>query len=268
MSVEDADGDRPADFETGRYLYCVVAVGDGDDADGESAASGDALAFDADGVEGESVYAIRADGLAALVHETDSLYDADDITRVREWLLDHQSVVDEAGEAFGTPLPFRFDTVVTGDDEAVREWLRDASDDLHAHLADLAGHWEYRVEVARTDDPEFEDDRLDELAAEIEAADEGRAFLLEKQRDRRRTELRRAADDDVAADARERLRPLAWEFEENDAADEHVAASFSLLAHEDDEGAIGEQLDAVAARDGIEVRFTGPWPPYSFAPEL
>ncbi len=42
----------------------------------------------------------------------------------------------------------------------------------------------------------------------------------------------------------------------------------SFLAHEDREEEIGRVLDDVAAEPGVEIRFTGPWPPYSFAPEL
>ncbi|WP_192498414.1 gas vesicle protein GvpL [Halorussus halophilus] len=245
--------DKSTDFETGRYLYCVVR-------------SDDQAEFEADGVEDEPVYLVHSDGLAAVVHHCESLYDADDMERVREWLLDHQAVVDSVGEQFGTPLPFRFDTILTGDDEAVRGWLDESREDLEAYLTEFAGHWEYRVEITRTDDPELEDERLAELDAEIENADDGTAFLLEKQRARRETDLHRARDDEIAADARERLEPLSSEFEQ--ATDPDEVASFSLLAHEDDETAIGDELDPVAARDGIEVKFTGPWPPYSFAPEL
>ena len=250
MSVADASGS--ADFDEGRYLYCVV--------------SADGADFRTDGVENEPVYVVEADGIAAVVHACESLYDTDDPQRVRKWLLDHQSVVDAAGERFGTPLPFRFDTVIAGDDGTVREWLEGARDGIESHLADLADHWEYRVEVVRIDDPAFDDDRLDELRAEAEAADEGRSFLVEKQIEERKRELRRAADAEIAADARERLDPLARELDVDESAD--AVASFSLLAREDDERALGERLDAVAACEGIEVRFTGPWPPYSFAPEL
>lgn len=249
--IEDATTDG-ARFAEGRYVYCVVAA--------------ESPSFEAEGVEDEPVYAIEADGIAAIVHDCDSLYDADDLTRVREWLLDHQAVVDEAGQAFGTPLPFQFDTIVTGDDEAVREWLREGRAEIETHLADLGGHWEYRITIERVDEPEFDDETLDGLESEADGAEQGRSFLLEKQKDRRERELRRALDEEVAADARARLEPHVREIDPSDDAD--AVASLSVLAHEDDEAAIGEELDAVAAREGIEVTFTGPWPPYSFAPEL
>lgn len=246
------DTTESADFRNGRYLYCVVA--------------GDSPEFETEGVENEPVYPIEVNGVAAIVHACESLYDTDDFDLVQEWLLDHQAVVDEAGEVFGTPLPFRFDTILKGDDEDVRQWLRNSRDDIRSYLDEFSGYWEYRVKVTRVDEPEFDDDRLDELRADLEAADEGRAFLLEKQHDRRRAELRRALDEEIAADVGERLEPFVREIESSEDAGE--VASFSLLAHEDTEGAIGEQLDEIAGREGVEIRFTGPWPPYSFAPEL
>ena len=258
MSLENPDD--PAQFSEGRYVYCVVG------ADAPESETGDAPAFETEGVEGESVYTVEVDGIAALVHECESLYDSDDLDVVHEWLLDHQAVVDEAGEAFGTPLPFRFDTIVRGDDDAVREWLDEIREELEVHLDDLAGYWEYRVEIVRTGEPVLDDARLDELCEQVEDAGEGRAFLLEKQLENRRRELRREHDEEIASNAQERLEPLAREIERSEGTD--AVGSFSLLVHEDDEETAGKQLDAVADHEGIEVRFTGPWPPYSFVPEL
>jgi len=42
----------------------------------------------------------------------------------------------------------------------------------------------------------------------------------------------------------------------------------AALADESAAGALGERLDEVAATPGVEVRYTGPWPPYTFAPAL
>lgn len=269
---QDTSASTP-EFSQGRYLYCVVRTESPEDeteggvvqSDDESGQPTD-VRFEDEGVEDEPVYAIGVDGLAAIVHECDSLYDADDLARVREWLLDHQSVVEAAGEAFGTPLPFRFDTIVQGDDDAVRSWLRDDREEVEHHLSELAGHWEYRVTIERADDPEFDDEELAELEDEAAEASEGRSFLVEKQRDRRESELRRARDEEIATDARRRLEDYAREVESSEESDS--VASLSLLVHEDDEDGVGEALDAVAEREGIEVTFTGPWPPYTFAPEL
>jgi hypothetical protein len=282
--------ESPGEFATGRYLYCVVSVDDG---------RGDET-FDRTGVDDEPVFLVVEEGLGAVVHECEALYDAADPDVVRKWLLEHQAIIDAAGERFGTPLPFRFDTILTGDDERVREWLAEEAGTLSAHLDELAGHWEYRIEVARDDaapDEAFaNDDRLADLADRIESADEGTAHLLETQYEQRRDELRHERRAERTRELAERLEPLAREVRElspertttlddedttaagseRDREDTTAAgdsregtttqARVSVLAHESAADAIGEELDAVAAEPGVEVRFTGPWPPYTFAP--
>ena len=279
--------ESPGEFATGRYLYCVVSVDDG---------RGDET-FDRTGVDDEPVFLVVEEGLGAVVHECEALYDAADPDVVRKWLLEHQAIIDAAGERFGTPLPFRFDTILTGDDERVREWLTEEAGTLSAHLDELAGHWEYRIEVAQDDaapDEAFaNDDRLADLENRIESADEGTAHLLETQYEQRRDELRHERRAERTRELAERLEPLAREVRElspertttlddedttaaGDQEDATVAgdsredtttqARVSVLAHESAADAIGEELDAVAAEPGVEVRFTGPWPPYTFAP--
>lgn len=282
--------DRTADVETavddellpeideGRYLYCIVRANEGD-------------SLETTGVDGEPVSVVTEDGIGAVVHACDGIYDSADLTQVRRWLVRHQTVVDEAGEAFGTPIPFQFDTILRGDDDGVREWLREEAATLEQALSALAGHWEYRVEVVETDPISDDalcdhDARLRELASKIDDAEEGTAYLLEKQFDQRLTELRAARRESVTTDLKRRLdeharevhtlersptASLADDVSESaggDGSDGETCCRLTLLAHEDDEGAIGSILDDVAANDGLEVRFTGPWPPYTFAPEL
>ena len=276
---DDIDGDAPVDaedgapvIEEGRYVYCVVRTDD------------DAT-FETTGIEDEPVSLVTAAGVGAVVHRCDEVYDSADVGTIRRWIVRHQSVVDDATERFDTPLPFQFDTIVRGDDEAVREWLTDERERLTESLDSLAGHREYRIEVRRTepvadDRLEADDDRLAELAMRIDDAGEGTAFLLEKQYDRRVTELRRARREALTADVRERLTTHAREVHElerspgatlagvgeGEGADRETVCRLTLLAHLEREGEIGAVLDDVAAEPGLEVRFTGPWPPYTFAP--
>ncbi|MFA9417528.1 gas vesicle protein GvpL [Natrinema sp. HArc-T2] len=265
------------DIETGRYLYCLVQT----DAD---------ASLETTGVDGEPVSIIVEDGIGAVVHACDGIYDSANLAQIRRWLVRHQTVVDEAGQAFGTPIPFQFDTILKGDDAAVREWLREETTTLERALTGLADHWEYRVEVVEVDPIDDEtlierDERLQELDERIGDSEEGTAFLLEKQFDQRLAELRAARRESLTTDLKERLAAEAREVhalerspsaslaadvvgDESGSSDGETLCRLTLLAHEDDEEAIGSILDDVAATDGLEVRFTGPWPPYTFAPEL
>ncbi|WP_227354235.1 gas vesicle protein GvpL [Haladaptatus salinisoli] len=256
-----------AEFGDGRYLYCVV----------DSTAETE---FSETGIDDEPVSVVAAEGVGAVVQPCDSPYDTDDLDTVREWLLTHQEVVDAAGEAFGTPLPFRFDTILKGDDDRVREWLVDQRADLRAHLDEFAGHWEYRVGVTWDeeqvrDELESEDETLADLRERIDDASEGTAFMLEKQYDNRLRDLRRTRKEALATRLRDGLEPLVREFEEADSRTNLLGSDtpedvvqVAFLAHEDRETDIGDVLDDIAGEPGVEVRFTGPWPPYSFAPEL
>lgn len=270
-------------FAEGRYLFCVVRPDDVTDA-----------SLSADGIDGREASLVRAGDLAAVTQPCESLYDASDPETVQRWLLRHQAVVDAAGEAFGTPIPFRFDTVIVGGDEDVRSWIERHTDRIHAALDDLAGRWEYRIEVAVEDEPvretlEAEDDRLASLRRSIEEAEEGRAFLHEKQYEERLSDLRRARLDERAEELRRRVEPLAerieWSerastsavegaFDGSDTSPDGLvdgstsSISLTVLATPRAADEIGEHLEVVAAEAGVEVRYSGPWPPYTFAPSI
>jgi hypothetical protein len=266
-----SDDDGPA-----RYCYCAVAL---DDADGAE------RTLDLTGLDDEPVRLLADGDVGVLVHDCSGLYDSADPTEVQGWLLSHQAVVDAADERFGTPVPFRFDTVVHGDDDAVRSWLADRRGWLASVLDDVAGRSEYHVEVlvdAETLDADIvaTDDRLAELAERREAAADGTAFLLEKQyedrlREHRRERRRQRTESltaDVEAHAAE-VRPLEEpsttlvDSGEGD-DDEETQARLTLLADEAGASAVGEVLDDVVEEPGVAVRFTGPWPPYSFVPSV
>lgn len=268
----DADGDADAslDFEEGRYVYCAVL------------ADGDAT-FSADGIEGGQVGCHVRDGVGAIVQPVDSVYDSDDVTQVRSWLLDHQQVVDDAGQRFGTPLPFRFDTILKGDDAAVQGWLADHHDELMDALEWLAGRWEYRIRLewdeASIADAVLEaDDDLRELAERAESADEGTGFLLEKQYRQQLSERLEGERTAIEEQLYDELERHAVEIgraggasvldEDEEEGGMETVADLSLLAEADREEAIGEVLERYAAEDAYEVSYTGPWPPYSFAPEI
>jgi hypothetical protein len=264
--------------DPGRYLYCLVDLGE----EGQA----DTVEVDVDGIEGEPVFVITAhhSTVGALVHERRAPFDSTDLAKLRDWLLGHQQVVDAAGDRFGTPLPVRFDTVLDGDDEAVATWLDRNAGQIADAFDKLDGCWEYRVTLS-WDSTGFEaeqrrtDTELSRIDERLDRSGTGTQFLLEKKYDQRVRELVRQREtalkgrlvDGLRADARELTeRPV-----QSDAAaslgvelDSEAIAQVALLASPDAESAIGSTLDEVADIGGVDVRFTGPWPPYTFAPEI
>lgn len=286
-SGQDSASESGPSFKEGRYLYCAVALDD----DTEEASG----TFGETGIDDEPVRLLTIDdhGFGIVLHECDSLYDTDRMDLLRKWLLEHQRVIDVAGEQFGTPLPFQFDMIITGEDDRVREWAAEAAKTLSRYLASLADHWEYRIELIAEEgdldsELEAEDPQLGELAEEIEAASSGTAFLLEKQYEQRLSELKRTRRQERGAALEDRLADLAREVHhlgqqraallddaddspeapDGEEPDERTQARLAVLVHEDREEAIGDVLDEIAAEPGVTIRFTGPWPPYTFAPEI
>lgn len=270
MSDAEANGDvtDAATADTGRYVYCVVPRAD------------DAEEFDARGVGDAPLSLVSTDSLSAVVHERAEPYESDAPGQVREWLYDHQDAVEAAGEAFGTPVPFRFDTIVRGGDETVRSWLEANADALEAALDRLSGRWEYRLEIEWDSDALAaelvdDDDRLAELDRELSDAGEGKSFLLEKQYEKRLSTLVSERKRDRASTLTVELERRAHEVEELGDAPQtpltetssEPSARFAVLADDDERDAVGAYLDTVADEDGASVRYTGPWPPYTFAPD-
>lgn len=275
----DVDGGTAAGAAaTGRYLYCLVDFDDGE--------CDDPAAVDVAGIEDEPVSVVAAERTAvgAVVHAQADPFDSTDLTKLRDWLLAHQTVVDAAGDRFGTPLPVRFDTVIEGDDATVAAWLDRNADQIADAFDELAGCWEYRATLS-WDSTEFEaeqratDTELADIDRRLGQAGAGKRFLLEKQYDQRLRELtrqRRATLKETLVDQLEEAsRQLTERPIQSEAAaslgvelNADAVAQVALLAPPDRESALGAELDEIADISGVDVRFTGPWPPYTFAPQI
>lgn len=254
----------------GRYLYCAVHTDEGVSTPAVS------------GIDGGEVRLIDVGDIGALVQPVDQLFDSTDPAEVRRWVLAHQRVVDAAREAYGTPLPFRFDTVLRGDDDVVREWLEERRGGLADALGSLEGLSEYRIhlrwdEQAVRDRLTTTDGTLSELEADLAAADEGRQYLVEKQYERavdeklsdRRAQVTQTVHDQlvdhveaITVDSGDQRHHIT---EESSGDDLELVTAVSVLAPPAKEGPIGDRLEELIDGSELDVRFTGPWPPYTFA---
>lgn len=259
--------------QQGRYLYCMV-----------DATASDTGVLSTTGINDNQVYVIETDGVGAVVHDCDTVYDADDLDQIKQWLVTHQQVVDAASDVFGTPLPMRFDTVFEGGDAGVEHWLADHYQSIQDDVRSFAETWEYRITLL-WDTSLFEDriteqdDRLQELQQRQQQAGSGKQFLLQKQHKKRIQELKQDQRTDLVAQLKESIRPVVNELAEQNSrpalsdetelpGEQEQIMRVAVLADEDAETALGERLDRVVEQDGVEIRFTGPWPPYTFAPDI
>ena len=251
----------------GLYLYCV--------ADSPERASLGRI-----GLEGAEVFTIPWRNLCAVVHRCPAEpYQSKDRVVVENWVLTHQKIVDTAWERWGTVLPSTFDTIVQGKDDGdaeqtVKEWLTEEYDSLKARVARLRGAAEYGVQISW--DPEVVGQGLAEtnqelaaLQAEMMSQPAGTAFMYQEK-------LKKLLRRELEAKAEERFRDFYRRIEQHVLAltverpkkaekGQQMILNLSCLATNRQAGELGEELENISGMDEFTVRFTGPWPPYSFA---
>lgn len=270
---EATQSDDEQDITDGQYLYCLV--------DTDTTASMGSISTT--GIDDAPVSVIEYGTVGAVVHDCATVYDSEDPDQVKQWLLAHQQVVDTASDVFGTPLPMRFDTILAGGNASVERWLRDHHERIREELTRFGDTWEYRIHLfwdpsACEDHAPERDAQLQELRKRQQGAKEGKRFLLEKKHEKRLRELKRERRTDLVATLERRVDPVVSELselndhsalEENEAArDREHLAGLAVLADEGNETVLGNALDEIVEQEGVEIRFTGPWPPYTFAPDI
>ncbi len=260
--IEDASADRHG----GLYVYCIV---DG----GQEAKLGPV------GIDGREVYSMPYRDVCAVVHNCPSEpYQSSDPQVVEGWVIAHQRVVDMAWERWGTVLPLAFDSVVksqkdSGPQKSIGHWLAGEHESLRRRIETVRGKAEYGVQVfweprvvAR--DIAANSAEIRKLEEETRSKPRGTAYLLRQKVEsvlRREMETRAS---DCFRDFYERIRrhvcDIRLERTRKVTGDRQMIMNLSCLAYRERSDELGNELESIDRMDGFSVRFTGPWPPYSF----
>ncbi|MGV1005997.1 MAG: GvpL/GvpF family gas vesicle protein [Candidatus Nanopelagicales bacterium] len=244
---------------SGLYLYCIAA----------DRSEGDVLTVSAPALDGGAVQVISQDGLTVVAHSCPAEPYQGSADEVREWILAHNTVVTEVWEKTGTVLPMAFDSIVTADggrdaETALAVWLDEHRRALGVVLDELDGKVELGVRVYY-DAPTEPSERV--------AVARGHAYFQNQVLKRQEAADRQVRLDGEANRVVEALGTLAHSIRVNspgaatqteDEAGGRELLSVSILVERQHVADVGTFLDTVAD-GGYRVRFTGPWPPYSFA---
>jgi hypothetical protein len=259
---------------TGIYVYGVAPADSPDPGD---------LA----GVDPEyPVELVRDGGLAAIASRVDLTDFGRDVLTERarelEWVapraLAHEGVLEQALRSGRSLVPFRFGTIYL-DVEHVSALLRERSDQLSDALDRVRDRVELGVRGAldrraAAADAIASDPELGRLAAAVEGATSGAAYL-------RRRRLERGVDDavvrraaELAAEVHDRLAEAAVDARSNPPREREddllPILNGAYLVERDHRGAFVAEVDRLAAEHrgaGLTLEPTGPWPPYNFVPE-
>ncbi len=252
--------------EQGRYLYCVVD-------------RGERVSLGEIGIEGKEVYAIPYRDICAVVHNCPAQpYRSDDQEVVKTWVMAHQKVVDAACERWGTVLPLSFDTIIKGETEGsaernVQDWLKQEYEGLKSKIEKVRGKAEYGVQVFW--DPRVIAENLTRTSPEIRKLDEeirlkprGLAYMYRQRLENLiKREMESKADEcfkDFYTRIRKHADDVRVEKTKKAEAGLQMIMNLSCLIYKDRYTELGEELDKINQLEGFSVRFTGPWPPYSF----
>lgn len=250
----------------GRYLYCV-------------ADAGERVSLGEIGIEGNEVYTIPCKDICAVVHNCAAgLYQSDDQEVVKTWLMTHQKVVDVAWERWGTVLPLTFDTIIKGETEGsaernVQDWLEQEYEGLRRKMERVSGKAEYGVQVFWH--PEVIAQNLTETSPKIRELDDGirtkprgLAYIYRQRLDNLiKREMETKADECfkvLYSRIREHADDIRVEKTKRAEQGLQIIMNLSCLVSRDRYPELGEELDRINHIEGFSVRFSGPWPPYSF----
>ena len=250
----------------GLYVYGIVS--------GESNCSLGSI-----GLDQHEVYIVTDGALSALVHDCPATpYQSADRPTLEGWIVAHQRVVTEAGRQFGTILPMTFNMIVHGPAQAnaaaenLRAWLVENRARFTDLLARLDGRAEFGVQILCDRDVVANalvetDPALQTLRLQIDGKPKGLGYMLRQQLAKATRAAMEAWAQQTAGEFYEQVRRCVDDVRVNKPAKgnqpQQTLLTLSCLMRMNST-ALGDTLDEIAKTPGIAVRFTGPWPPYSF----
>jgi thiamine phosphate synthase YjbQ (UPF0047 family) len=248
-----------------RYIYAVIPRVARED-------------FGAIGIADARVYTLTHRAIAAVVHDCPPEPYQGEPETVAGWVKIHNDVIDTAWSEAGSVLPMRFNVIVKADgersaEENVRQWLDVEYSNLQAKLDEFRNKVELGVQVLW--DPAVIAQRIVESSEEIKALraematkSRGTAYFIEhKIASAVKEEMERKAQSDFAT-CYQRLKERSEGTHVNKVRKQDaraMIANLSLLVRRERVQEIGAVLHEVGDEQGVEIRFTGPWPPYTFA---
>jgi len=230
------------------------------------------------GLDDKMAYTVPNGDLCCVVHSCDARpYQSDNRQLAEGWVLAHQRVVDAATKAFGTVLPMSFNMIVRDGPggpatENLRTWMTERRDGFTPLLDKLAGKAEYGVQIfwdrrLVADTLVQKDPKLRKMRHEALNKPKGTAYMLQQKLAKAtRAAIERRANryvEDFYLRVRRCVEEMRIDRPRNTDNGARMLLRLSCLMKKGSSD-LGRALDEIQKMEGISVRFTGPWPPYSF----
>jgi hypothetical protein len=252
---------------TGLYLYGI-------------AAATAPVHYGSSGIDGQSVYSIHYMDLMAIVHTCPARpYESTDKEVVKNWILTHQNIIERVSEQCGSVMPFCFDTIIkhNGDknaEEMLIHWMSEEYDRLESKIKKIYRKKEYGVQIFYS--PSLMGDRvagmnpaIKNLEEEMKHRGPGIEYMV---RQKIEQELKTGMESEAAFLIRDCYKKIKdacddikiEKIKRSAEKDQKMLINCSCLVSDENYTKLGEVLEDIGKGEGIFVRFTGPWPVYSF----
>ena len=249
----------------GRYVYCI-------------AQGSEVMRMDKLGIEENDIYSIPYQDISAVVHDCPCTpYESEDKELIEKWIITHENVIETVQKKSGEVLPLGFDTIIKDNgeqsaEEKIKDWLREDYEKLKDKLNRIRGKAEYAVRIswdAKIIAKELieKDEELKILEREIECKPKGAAYMYKQKLEKL---LRGKLEEDANTcfrDFYEKIKHCVDDIKveklKKEEEPRQMLMNLSCLSNRGAK-ALGDELETISKMEGFFVRFTGPWPPYTF----
>jgi hypothetical protein len=232
------------------------------------------------GIEGSEVYTIPYKELSAIVHNCPlEPYKSDDEEVVKGWVKTHQHVLDVAEEKFGTLIPFSLDMIIKPEDnataeEAMKKWMSEEFNGLMEKMGKIRGKKEYGVQIfyipsVMSEKIADESEEVRKIKEETKSKPPGAAYMYKQKLETAIKHEMESRMDSYFKDFYGRIKKHVEEIKvektkPTDEEDKQMIMNLSSLVTTDKYKKLGAELEQIDNTEAFSVRFTGPWPAYSF----
>ena len=245
------------------YVYCVVW------------SPNKPVEFETVGISRKSVYPLYYEDLALIVHECSPIpYSSKDPKKVSEWVKKHGQIIDQVWDRLSNVLPFSFNTIIqetpkkSAFDNA-SSWLKEKHAAIVQKMSELSGQAEFGVQIywnrqTAADRLLKNEPTLLNLQKEMVTKGEGAGFLLREKLEKEMRELLEKEGLRWTQDFLDKIKTVVSQFKVEKPKEEGMILNLSCLTDKES-SRLGDILEEIENTEGFQVRFTGPWPPYSFS---
>lgn len=246
-----------------RYIYSIIQA----DSEDEEKDLGT-------GVEEEPLHILTEEGVGAIYHECEpEPYESQNEEKAKEWVKQHQQSVTRSRLKFDSILPMTFDTIFKTESK-LRDFLKQNKEEIEEKINELRGKREYGVKIYCDESKLTGETGPEEKESEEKAS--GAQYFEKKKKEKQEKKKKEEEIKEMAKDYWKKIKKHVSKLKQAKAKESKLGEeepgikilSVSCLARDKELDEVKEVLEEINEEEGVKVKFTGPWPPYSFVGEL